>query len=368
MKRFSVGPLGWAVMVVGLVPTVGLCQYAYPPGYGGWGGWGATTAAGSTAAGMGSFAAGAGAYNEQTAQARATNVNTTMQLNEYMYQSQQVRNQKYYQQQAAKRQRINESADTIYKRLHDNPEPRDVETGDALNVVYDELIAPTVYATSVSAAQQPLAGALVKNIAFQYAPGAVTISLENLSASGVPDVLLTSPAFETDRRTIRGLAQQARKEDADNGKISPETLAKLRTAIKAAQTKAHSVLAQGTPERREADNFLKGLYGLTRMMQTPAIETYLKDLKADQQTTVGQLITFMHSFNLRFGAADSVEQKAAYTELYPMLLTLRNAVKAPPQNPLAAAPPSDPRKLTSFFSGMDYSHLEQAPPTPNAPR
>ena len=54
----------------------------------GWGGWGGagSTVAGSTAYGMGNFAAGAGAYNEQTAQARSMNANTAMQVNNYMYQ------------------------------------------------------------------------------------------------------------------------------------------------------------------------------------------------------------------------------------------------------------------------------------------
>ena len=42
------------------------------------------------ARGMGVYAAGAGMYNEQTAQARSINANTTMRYNEYMYQSTQV--------------------------------------------------------------------------------------------------------------------------------------------------------------------------------------------------------------------------------------------------------------------------------------
>ena len=70
-----------------------------PGGYGayGWGGWGGagSTVAGSTAYGMGNFAAGAGAYNEQTAEARSMNANTAMQVNNYMYQvnSQNAKNE-----------------------------------------------------------------------------------------------------------------------------------------------------------------------------------------------------------------------------------------------------------------------------------
>jgi hypothetical protein len=50
----------------------------------GWGGWGGTgsTVQESIASGMGNFAAGAGSYNVQTAQARSINAQTAMQLNE----------------------------------------------------------------------------------------------------------------------------------------------------------------------------------------------------------------------------------------------------------------------------------------------
>ena len=52
-------------------------QSGYPGGYGGygWGGWGSTIQ-GSTAAGLGYFNMGRGAYNEQTAVARSINNDT----------------------------------------------------------------------------------------------------------------------------------------------------------------------------------------------------------------------------------------------------------------------------------------------------
>ena len=90
-------------------------QYAYPHGYGGygWGGWGGggSTVQGNVASGMGNFAAGAGAYNVQTAQARAMNANTAMQWNDYMY----AINQRNANNEVAilnKRQgKVNEAAD-----------------------------------------------------------------------------------------------------------------------------------------------------------------------------------------------------------------------------------------------------------------
>ncbi len=55
-------------------------------GWGGWGG-GAQTPGSSLARGMGVYAAGAGSYNLQTAQARSINANTAMRYNQYMYES-----------------------------------------------------------------------------------------------------------------------------------------------------------------------------------------------------------------------------------------------------------------------------------------
>src|SRR5215470_14752247 len=128
-------------------------QYARYGTYG-WGGWGGTgsTVQGSIASGMGNFAAGAGQYNVQTAQARSINAQTAMQFNDYMY----AVNKQNAATNLARRQQqqktVNASADATYKRLHDNPDPHDIHTGDALNIVLDELVNPKVYTQVVQKA------------------------------------------------------------------------------------------------------------------------------------------------------------------------------------------------------------------------
>ena len=159
-------------------------------------GRGGSTVQGSIATGMGNFAAGAGAYNVQTAQARSMNAQTAMQWNDYMY----AINQRNAANEVARRRRqqeTNETADATYKRLHDNPDPRDIHTGDALNVVLTELANPKVYTQVVQKSTTPIDSQLVKNINFQYAANMILISLEDISARGVPDVLATNPGFES---------------------------------------------------------------------------------------------------------------------------------------------------------------------------
>jgi hypothetical protein len=311
---------------------------------------------------MGVYAAGAGAYNEQTAQARSMNAQTAMQWNEYMSAVNQNNARAYYQQQARKVQRTNETAETTYSRLHDKPNSHDIHSGDALNVVLDELTNPKVYTQVVQQATQPVASRLVKNIEFQYAANMIAISLDQLNAGGVPDVLATKPEFEADRRAIRALVAKAKEEGVSENQISVETLRSLRAAIKVVQDKVAASLPRGTRDRDEADNFLKALYGLTKMLEKPAVEEFLQGLNRYPSTTLGHLISFMYSFNLRFGAAKSPDQEATYDQLYPMLVSLRDQAQAQGPNPMTAqVPPPDPKKVTTFFSGMDYSHFQPQP-------
>src|SRR5262249_28762493 len=213
-------------------------------------------------------------------------------------------------------------------RLHDNPDPHDVHTGDALNIVLTELVNPKVYTQVVQKATTPIASQLVKNINFQHAANMLLISLEDVSARGVPDVLAQDPLFESDRQAIKAIVARGRKEAEGTSQVSPETLRSFRAAVQAVKDKADAAFAQGTRQRDEADNFLKALLGLSKMLERPDIEEFLKGLNRYPTTTLGHLITFMHSFNLRFGVAKTPEQEAAYDQIYPMLVQLRDQAQA----------------------------------------
>ena len=181
------------------------------------------------------------------------------------------------------------------------------------------------------------------------------------------------------KRQIGALVAKGKKEAESSNQVSIETLRSFREAVKVLQGKADAMFSQGTRQRDEADNFLKALYGLSKMLEQPQVEQFLKGLNRYPTTTMGHLITFMQSFNLRFGEAKTPPQKAAYDQLYPMLVQLRNQSQGPGSSPITAqAPLPDPKQATSFFSGMDYSHFQPqpdphtgavpAPPQPRRPR
>lgn len=338
-------------------------MYYYPQGYGGWGGWGGMyggeTAFGANARGMGAFAAGAGAYNLDTAQARAINVDTTMRLNEYIWQSQQIRNRRYYERLAARREQVNETAEQTYARLREGSSPADIRSGDALNVALDELTDPRVYIDSLESAQASVPSALVKAIPFQYAPWAVTVSLGELTRSGLPEALRENQEIEARRQALEEVLARVETQVEGEGAVSDETLTEAQAAIKELHTAIHATVPPG-PERSESDNFLKGLYGLTRMLQAPQFDVFLKELDEVEETTLAHLINFMHAFNLRFGVAETEEQQAAYTQLFPMLDTLRDEVNPEGSSPLVEGPARE--RGAPPFSDMRFEDFEPQPP------
>jgi hypothetical protein len=337
--------------------------------YGGWGGWGggATTLQGSMMRGAGVAAAGAGYYNQQTAVARSINANTAMQVNQYMYEVNKTNAKSYYTRSALRQKEESSTGEAIYKRLHDHPSGYDIHKGDALNVVLDELTNPDVYTKVISQASRSIDTELVRNIEFEYAANIIAISLADLSSQGVPDYLLTNPAFADDRAAIKALVVQARKEVEETKQVSPETLANCRVTLKTLKDKVDSSLPQDAPNRLEADNFLKALFGLTKMLQTPSVDQYLKELKTMPTTTLGHLIAFMHTFNLRFGAAKTPVQEATYDQLYPLLVALRDQAKAPSVNPYTSSGPQNPKAFSSYFSQMQYDPKHGVVPPPPPP-
>lgn len=368
MQRSTIRLLlaGLAVAAAGMSASA---QY-YPPGVGGWGGWGATTVGGDTARGAGAFAAGAGYYNESTAQARSINADTTMRVNEYMWESQQVANQKYYQTMSRRQKLVNETAKSTYDRLRNHPEDRDIRNGDALNVLFDELTDPKLYREAIQiAAKMPIPSQLVKNVKLRYASHGISISLNELNRRGVPSWLRTNPDIDAERKAAREAIEKAKASADETGEMDPDAVQKVQDAVTALQAKVKDVMAKNDPARGEVDNFLKALLGLTKMLQQGDIGPYLKELDTVSTTSLGHLISFMHTFNLRFGAAskpDSIQPGAAYSELYPVLMDLRAKVKAQGTDPLAVTlDESDVKKAPAFFSGLPEKAV--TPPRPPAP-
>jgi soluble cytochrome b562 len=358
-------------LVFALLLIQGACaqaQWGYPVGYGGygWGGWGGggQTPQGDIARGLGAYAMGAGYYNQQTAVANSINADTVMRWNQYVYESQMNANRLRAARLAADRSQTNQAADQIRERLRNNPERADIYRGDALNAALDEINDPRVYSKTLQGGQVKIGGEMIRNIPFQSASAAITMSIHQLVKGGPPKALL-KPEFAADREAIRALGQEIRKQIDDDKAPDKATIGKMLAAINQAEANVDKLLPKNTKDRNEADRYLKALHGLIAMLDTPALDLLLAGVDKRPDATLGELLGFMNAFNLRFGPATTPKQREVYDSLYPKLVDLRNQI-APALAATSPAPASG-TEPGEFFSGMDYKDLQKRAPTPPPP-
>src|SRR5262249_45104270 len=151
---------------------------------------------------------------------------------------------------------------------------------------------------------------------------AVTYSMDQLT-QGVPASLKTAP-FEPERAALRKIAQELRQQDEEADRFQPETIQKAKDVLKAARTKVEATYPKFSNESTLALNYIKALYGLLRLMQTPDINILLAGVDKRPDTTLGDLLGFMRAYNLRFGVSKTPSQREVYNDLYPRLVQLRD--------------------------------------------
>jgi hypothetical protein len=362
MTRRSITAAVLAFAVSTVQGTWVQAQWGYPAGFGGfgWGGWGGQTVQGDIATGLGAYAAGAGYYNLKTAVADSINADTVMRWNQYLYESQMNANRSHFQRLARIRENSVSTADQVRSRLRDNPDPADINRGDALNVALDEINDPRVYVRNLQGGKVKVGGESIRNIPFQKASAAITVSIHQLVNGGPPAVLLR-PEFAAEMGAVKALGQELRGQIEDDKDPDPETIKKLLAAIGKAEARAGSLLPRNSRDRNEADRFLKAIHGLIAMIDTPAIDVILAGVENRPDATLGDLLAFMRAFSLRFGVASTPQQRQVYGSLFPKLVDLRKEVVLAREG--AAAPSLSGNEPKDFFSGMTYEDLgKKAPP------
>jgi len=338
-------------------------QYFYPggAGYGGWGfgGWGGTYE-GSVLRGMGAYAQGAGVYNYDSAVAGSINTDSYMRLNNYLYLS-EIEGQRRYAAAHAARLNMDKAQYQAYRsRLRDNPTKEDIDSGNALNVLLNQFTDPRIISGSAAPlrmADGKIPAALVREIPFRDETDAITISLDELTDDKNWPAVLRTEDFKADREAYQKAVDDALAEDKDGGSVKPETVARVRGAVRDLYAKVDQTIPKTKqPDHLQATNYLKGLAGLSRMLEKPNVEAVLADLAKIENTTVGNLVAFMHSYNLRFDAARTPKQIAAYRDIYRAMINDRDKVIGKPgqaNNP-DIAPVDNP---TALFHGFDPKHL-----------
>jgi len=343
----------------------------YPYGYGGfgWGGWGGT-AQGDIARGLGYFTMGAGIYNHETAIARSINTDTAIRWNQYLYLGQQEATRNYFARRDAAIAKDRNAYDALMKRIQDDPTARDVENGDALNAALDQLSDPRIHSSTLRMADTYIAAKTIRDIPFRHASEAVAFSLAQLKASSQWPAVLLEPRFATERADFETAVDAVRKENQENGQVSAKSLSKLKSVIQRLKDKLAAMPLEDPAENQEAVNFVKTVTAIARMLEKPEIDQVLAELGKIDRTTVGNLLAFMHTFNLRFAPAISPRQKQVYNELFPILDQTRDRIISEVKLDSNVTDRAGKAKLRDFFSAMDFDHIEgrKRTPTPEAPK
>lgn len=345
--------------------TSARAQYGY--GMGGWGGWGASTVQGDIARGMGVFAAGAGMYNLDTAQATSINTDTWMRWNQYIFQSQQEATKRYYESKYKDIQRNKEAYNRIISRIQDTPTSKDVESGDALNAAMDQLSDPRIHSSALRSATSPIEAEMIRNIPFRNNTEAVTIALSRIKDATKWPAVLDTERFANDKKMFEEVVEQARKED-EVGEISQETLSRANDLIADLRMKLDGHPLADTADNLRAIKFVKSLAGLVRLLGKNDTRQVLDELRKVKTTSVGNLLGFMHAFNLRFGPATTPAERITYRQLFEILDQTRDKIISAVK--LDSPPPSaKPEQVGDFFSSMNMDQLQgKNPPAPAPPK
>jgi hypothetical protein len=100
---------------------------------------------------------------------------------------------------------------------------------------------------------------------------------------------------------------------------------------------------------------------MSRMLDKPQVDKILAELDSVKETSLGSLLGFMHTYNLRFAPATNTAQGTVYENLYPIMAKARDRVLKDAEagaNDNAPLARDNRRPATDFFRGMHLEHLE----------
>jgi hypothetical protein len=262
---------------------------------------------------------GYGVYSE--AVANSINVNTTIRWNEYLaaVAKNEIREKAEYRAAVLAERLMNYKA--ILDRIRENPEARDVLNGDALNSVLEKLNDPKIHESSSRLGKVPLPVDVVRRVTFRLDEQGRRFSMQRLTARGKNKwpIALRAEEFATERQAYE-LAIDHALEQQIEGKILPEAIVAVEKAVFALDAKRHLVNRPNTDQLSiDTNTYIKELREVPNLLKSHAIERAIGDLEIYSGTTVNDLREFMHTHKLRFGGAQTTEERKLYPDLYAAL-------------------------------------------------
>jgi hypothetical protein len=346
-------------------------QWNYNYGGWGWGGWGVASPESAALQGAGYYAMGAGMYNLNTAQAANIDAQTAMMWNDYVAQITHESARLHQMRVHSEFQKNQALYDANQRRIRENPGRFEIENGDALNAILDDLTNPKLGSAAQRAAKAPVPASLIAEVPFQNAAERVTLMLDNLREAVKWPEVFEGDQFTADKEKFDEIRAQLRKEAGD-GEISPKSLRDAQEHVTQLRAK---VTAQPLPDpldQKEAMRFLNACSRLLDLLRKPDIQPAIIELRKVQDTTVGNLLGFMNAFNLRFGVAQTLKEKQAYQRLFEIMDGTRDQILAEAKIDSAAQARANHSQAAGFLQSLDRSGQPQGaapqPPPPSNPR
>jgi hypothetical protein len=348
MLRLSSVVIG-ASICLNLMASNATAQWMYPGGYGGYGmsQWGADPHAG-TMAGLGAFARGKGSYLLDKAKADAINVETMAKWNKALHARQAaVREEKQKEEEkraAGRKQRV---------------ERMELRDGTALNNLLAQIFDMDPTAVKSGRANAPISMRAIKEIPFDWDSEAVTLCLDQMTGKSSLPAALMAEGYADERDALQAAVKTAIQEDAE-GTVSRATTKRISEAVAKFRAKFLKNANRFDIGYDDALSYFTTMASLSRLLNDPSMKMFLEKLENDQERTIGNLITFMDSYNLRFGPATSERQLQIYTMLVPNLTAIRDSVKTVEFTPSPPDRTGDALRSAAkeAFKPMQWEQLE----------
>ncbi len=340
-----------AALLIGLgfLSSTAEAQWRYPRRYGGYGmsQWGADPGAGYMA-GLGAYARGQGVYQLDKAKADAINVDTMVKWNKALRARQAALREDKRKENEKKEDLREERAQRI--RLED---------GSTLNTLLFQIFASDPAVARTGRAKAPLSADVIREIPFDWDSEALTICIDQMTGgAGLPAPLMDE-RYRDEREALRAAVAPALKEDAE-GNVSSDTVKRINDAVARFRVKFLKSAQEFELGYQNALEYFTTVASVSRLLNDPNMKAFLAKLQKGEERTIGDLITFMNSHNLRFGPAVTPIQIEIYERLGPLLLAIRDEPRSDKQTP--DAPDRTGENLKSAaknaFKGMSWNELE----------
>jgi len=331
MKRSTMYRTWLAALVV--LASLGSCAQAQY-----FGGGGGSTIAGDYLRGVGIAAWGMGTYNLNTAQAESINLDTVIRFNEYLAAVAKEQTKEYMARKLGEAAKVKEFYKQYQQKLIENPEYRDIESGEALNIVlkqlWDSRVGESTFRSSEY--QVPLSVDMIRHIPFKLDEKGEKFSMDRLSLKGKGkwSVALQDDKFQFVKKAYERAVDKA-LEQAIDGKMQLAAIDEVDARADDMFRRLNEVVEPSSDRLyTEAKERLTELKSTVRLLKTEKIERAIGEIDKYSGTTVNDLKLFMRSHNLRFAAAKTPEERLLFPRLHASLVQQRDKVTIPDTVPI----------------------------------